>query len=52
MSAPTAPRPLSTDSDDIDPATTVTVYNCSRLGLRANPPRRGLMDLLFPTRRR
>lgn len=48
MSAPTTSRPAPPESA----ATAVTVRNCSRLGLRANPPRRRLMDLLFPVRRR
>ncbi|MEZ0052282.1 hypothetical protein ABIA30_003300 [Mycobacterium sp. MAA66] len=30
----------------------IAVHNCSRLGLRANPPRRGLLELLLPSRRR
>jgi hypothetical protein len=52
MSAPTAPRPVTSKSTDIDAATDVIIFNCSRLGLRANPPRRRLLELLFPSRRR
>ena len=56
MSASTTPRPgtsgiESVESDISDPET-VTVLNCSRLGLRASPPRRRLLELLFPSWRR
>jgi hypothetical protein len=54
MSAPTTARPATpeTESAHIASVETVTVFNCSRLGLRANPPRRRLLELLFPTWRR
>ena len=54
MSAPTTARPATSeiDSGEIAPAITVKVFNCSRLGLRANPPRRRLLELLFPSRQR
>ncbi|MGB8404827.1 MAG: hypothetical protein WCE30_12265 [Mycobacterium sp.] len=45
------PTPGNETADDaIDRL--IAVHNCSRLGMRANPPRRGLLELLLPSRRR
>lgn len=43
-SAPVADSSLATGAASGEP---VSVRNCSRIGLRANPPRRRLLDLLL-----
>jgi hypothetical protein len=50
--AGTAPSTLSSSSEDDDVQRVVVVYNCSRLGLTANPPGFSFGDLFRFGRRR
>ncbi|WP_163647398.1 hypothetical protein [Mycolicibacterium monacense] len=47
---PTVPFPAP--GDRTGASTPVAVVSCSRIGLRANPPRPSLVDWLLPSRRR
>lgn len=54
MSAPTVPPHETSDVQHVVPIDddVIAVHHCSRIGLRANPPRRRLFELLFPSRQR
>lgn len=47
---PTVPFPAAADGTGA--STPVAVVSCSRIGVRANPPRPSLMEWLLPSRRR
>lgn len=51
MSATTA-SPHAASEPQYNDDKLIAVINCSRIGLRANPPRRRLLEVLLPLRRR